>query len=79
VTLGLNSALIYAAVQMRAVGYVVLMIALWFLTQMAVTTGENSLAEAAIHTVTVGLAVTVGPTCRSPLPVSSSAGLSAWG
>jgi hypothetical protein len=56
---GLAGALIYTAVQMRGAGLALLMIALLFLTQVAMTPPirANSLAVAAIYALPVGFAL----------------------
>jgi len=59
IIVGLTGALIYAAVQMRGAGLAILMIALLFLSQVALTPPirTSSLVSAAMYALPVGLAL----------------------
>ena len=59
IIVGFVGALVYAAVQMRGAGFVILMIALLFMAQVAMTppVRANSLAAAAIYALPVGFAL----------------------
>jgi hypothetical protein len=59
IIVGLIAALIYASVQMRGAGFVILMIVLLFLTQVAMTPPirPNSLVYAALFALPVGFAL----------------------
>jgi lysylphosphatidylglycerol synthetase-like protein (DUF2156 family) len=59
IVVGLIGALIYASVQMRGAGFVILMIALLFLAQVAMTPPirPNSLMYAALYALPVGFAL----------------------
>lgn len=60
ILLGLMGALIYASVQMGGAGYAVLVIALSFLTRVALTPRSYSLVAAAVYTLLVGSALLAG-------------------
>jgi hypothetical protein len=59
IVVGLTGALIYASVQMRGAGFVGLMVALLFLTQVAMTPPirPNSLMYAALYALPIGFAL----------------------
>ena len=67
--IGLTGSLIYAVVQMRGAGLAILMIVLFYLTQVAMTPPirPNSLAAAAIFSLPVGFALLAGAYAQKSL------------